>query len=338
MDPALEQTELFIALVAAVGTDIDMVISELETELREYEYSATTLRLSAFLPELIETDFRGKHFDEELWGAMSAGDELRERWDRGDALALAAISDIVATRAEESQWEVEGAPGEVDPVGLRRRAFIFRSLKTRDELLTLRAVYGERVVVIGAYSPKSRRLSHLAERIRDSRRENDPTKWTYSPEQLIDRDHKEEGSKGQDVSGTFHRSDFFIRASDRLELRKDVCRTLEILFGHPYRTPSRDEYGQFQAAGAALRSAELGRQVGAAIVSGEGSVLALGTNEVPKAGGGVYWENPMRASFSSTGWKRTLSISDESLASCGRLFSIAWRGLWGPPVSRLEKS
>src|SRR5262249_16742704 len=62
------------------------------------------------------------------------------------------------------------------------------------------------------------------------------------------------------------------------------------LFGDPFRTPTRDEYGQFQAAGAALRSAEFGRQVGAAIATRGGSVIAVGANEVPRYMGGSHWE------------------------------------------------
>ena len=44
------------------------------------------------------------------------------------------------------------------------------------------------------------------------------------------------------------------------------------------------------AATAALRSAELGKQVGAAICTPDGAVIATGANEVPKAFGGQYWE------------------------------------------------
>lgn len=92
------------------------------------------------------------------------------------------------------------------------------------------------------------------------------------------------------MSDTFHRADFFIRGWDRDVIREDVQRLLEILFASPFRTPTRDEQGQFFAAGSALRSAEFGRQVGAAITTAEGSLLAVGTNEVPKAGGGSQWE------------------------------------------------
>lgn len=43
------------------------------------------------------------------------------------------------------------------------------------------------------------------------------------------------------------------------------------------------------AFSSALRSADLSRQVGAAICTEDGQLLAVGTNDVPKAGGGTYW-------------------------------------------------
>jgi deoxycytidylate deaminase len=44
------------------------------------------------------------------------------------------------------------------------------------------------------------------------------------------------------------------------------------------------------AYSSSLRSACLSRQVGAALVDAKGNLIATGTNEVPKAGGGVYGE------------------------------------------------
>lgn len=45
----------------------------------------------------------------------------------------------------------------------------------------------------------------------------------------------------------------------------------------------------FMAFSASLRSADLSRQVGAAIVTAEGDLVAVGANDVPHAGGGLYW-------------------------------------------------
>jgi deoxycytidylate deaminase len=284
----LQQTELFIGLVSAVGTDVGMVADLLASELAEYGYSAEILRLSDYLADHEEVDdFRGLPFDEMVWKAMTAGDKLRREWERGDALALWAISDIAATREEESTEEI-GGHGETYPGGLDRRAFILRSMKTQAEVETLRAVYGARFFLFAAYSPDDNRADHLANEIERSRKSK--TGWTHQPEDLIERDFDEETDGGQEVSRTFHRADFFIDGRDHETARRDLARTLEILFGHPFRTPTRDEFGQFQAAGAAVRSAELGRQVGAAISDRDDSVIALGTNEVPRFRGGSHWD------------------------------------------------
>jgi deoxycytidylate deaminase len=49
----------------------------------------------------------------------------------------------------------------------------------------------------------------------------------------------------------------------------------------------------FHAKAAALRSADLSRQVGAVIMTNHGEIISAGCNEVPKAGGGAVWEgNP----------------------------------------------
>jgi deoxycytidylate deaminase len=50
-----------------------------------------------------------------------------------------------------------------------------------------------------------------------------------------------------------------------------------------------DEYAMHLAFGASLRSGDLSRQVGAVIVSAEGDPVAVGANDVPQAGGGLYW-------------------------------------------------
>jgi deoxycytidylate deaminase len=279
---------LVIAIVAAVGTDIDLVMSQIGTRLDEYDYTGHNLRLSDYLAEHTSRDFRGLPLDEKIWTAMTAGDDLRQEWDRSDALVLHAISDIVATRelAREEEEEEE----EEEPPNLDRHAFVIRSLKTPDELETLRSVYGPRLMVIAAFSPRDARVEHLAKEIQDARQSKDRATWAHQPEELIDRDENEQRSRGQDVSGTFHRADFFIRGWNREVIEEDLERTFEILFGEPFRTPTRDEYCQFMAAGAALRSAEFSRQVGAAIGTADGSLIALGVNEVPRAHGGTFWE------------------------------------------------
>lgn len=331
-NPPDNSNELVIAVVAAVGTDIGVVISQIGTRLTEYEYTTVNLRLSDYLAETAEVDFRALPLDEKVWAAMTAGDDLRQSWDRSDALVLHAISDIVATR--EQTWEAmdkeENAEGADErPPNLDRHAFVIRSLKTPDELETLRAIYGPRLVVIAAFSPHDKRLAHLADAIEDSRASDNRESWSHQPEDLIARDEKEQRSRGQDVSGTFHRADFFIRGWDRDVVEADLKRTFEILFGSPFRTPTRDEYCQFMAAGAALRSAEFGRQVGAAVATKDGSIISLGTNEVPKAHGGSFWDD-------EAGGNREFEVSD--IDSNRKYFDAVGESLAAAVDARLQRA
>jgi deoxycytidylate deaminase len=68
-------------------------------------------------------------------------------------------------------------------------------------------------------------------------------------------------------------------------------RFLGLVFGDPYATPTRDEHSMFLAYAASLRSGDLARQVGAAISCSFGDVIALGCNDVPAPGGGLYGED-----------------------------------------------
>lgn len=106
---------------------------------------------------------------------------------------------------------------------------------------------------------------------------------------LIERDKDENLPYGQKVQDTFHLSDFFIRFDgDDERLKHSIWRILDILFGHPYQTPTFDEYAMFLAFAASLRSADLSRQVGA-VIAKEYEIIATGANDCPTYGGGLYW-------------------------------------------------
>jgi len=58
----------------------------------------------------------------------------------------------------------------------------------------------------------------------------------------------------------------------------------------PYVSPTKGEIAMMHAYTAGLRSVDLSRQVGAAIVTRDARLVSTGCNEVPRAGGGQYWE------------------------------------------------
>jgi deoxycytidylate deaminase len=106
---------------------------------------------------------------------------------------------------------------------------------------------------------------------------------------LIDTDQKERSNTfGQRLEDVFQRADVFLKVGQTL--RGDVRRFVQLLFHAPFITPTVDELLMFQARATAQRSADLSRQVGAVIATSRGEILATGCNEVPRAGGGVIWD------------------------------------------------
>jgi deoxycytidylate deaminase len=276
------EPELFIGLVAAVGTDHDLITEILEETLKGFGYQTRVIRLA----QLLHTFPRYKKLplepaDEYIEQHQKAGDDFRETTKRSDALAVLGIGEIQKARIKESDDKDKVIP---------RCAYIIRSLKTREEVLTLRSVYGNAFFLIASSAPYLVRRRYLATKIATSRHSFQQDPYLPKAEELMQVDQEEAGKKfGQNLRTAFHLADIFVDASDNKKLRDSVERGLELVFGNTFHTPSRDEYGIFQAMGAALRSAELGRQVGAAIATSVGDIIAVGTNEVPKAGGGLYW-------------------------------------------------
>jgi deoxycytidylate deaminase len=292
--------ELVIGLVGAVGIDLERVARVLGVVLNDFDYRVHDIHLSEQMRALTwDEPLADGPFDERVAAFMDAGNKLRSEtcWDRRDAIALLGLHRIAVTRGETS--------GDVD-VPADREAYVVRSLKRPEEADLLRQVYGSRFLLFACYAPKAARALYLNQQIRTSRIKPLPATPRYDAEELMRRDEHEPLPHGQDVQGTFHRADFFVDASDfevttrdadgvdRPRFECEIRRILEILFRSPWRTPSRDEYGITQAAAAMRRSAELGRQVGAAICTPDGEVVSVGVNEVPKPGGGLYWEGDDR--------------------------------------------
>lgn len=70
-------------------------------------------------------------------------------------------------------------------------------------------------------------------------------------------------------------------------------RFIQAFFGRTDIAPTKQEYGMYAAKSASFRSADLSRQVGAAIFTDEGELITQGCNEVPKAMGGTYWDSEL---------------------------------------------
>jgi cytidine deaminase len=284
-EPKIGQ-ELFIGLVAAVGTELDQLQSYLKADLETLGFDIKLIHLAALLRQIPKyKDLPDTPRDKYVEKFMEAGTEFRATIGRGDALAILGLTKVRAFREEAKRNAKAKKATQTRPC-----AYILRSLKNPAEAHTLREIYGDAFVLIAAYSSHDARLRHFANRIAKSNNEFPIERHLGRAEDLMQTDQEELGTKlGQGVRKTFHLADVFVDTNDPGELRNSLTRFIELLFGNAFHTPTRDEYGMYQATAAAMRSSELGRQVGAAISTVEGDVVALGTNEVPKAGGGLYW-------------------------------------------------
>ncbi|MNH09704.1 tRNA-specific adenosine deaminase [compost metagenome] len=107
--------------------------------------------------------------------------------------------------------------------------------------------------------------------------------------ELIKIDEDESVDHGQKTRDTYHLSDFFLNfGSNSDQVKNGLQRFLELIFSHPYKNPTFDEFAMFMAFNSSVRSGDLSRQVGA-VISREKQIIATGANDVPKSGGGLYW-------------------------------------------------
>ena len=263
--------EIVIGLVAAVGTDFDMVMQHLKKELREYDYEVREIRISSdFLKPLVTTT--DKDEIQRINDYMTAGNDVRKITGQENALALMCSAAIFAHRMKQ---EKEGQK-------LNKVAWVIRSLKNPREVQTLRQIYGQLFFAISVYSSVRNRELFLAG--------HDPNPGKKdSVKLLLERDLNESSGHGQKTRDTFQQSDFFIQCEDSSSaLRGSVDRIMRIIFGDPFVTPTFDEYAMYMAFTAGTRSADLSRQVGA-VVTKDNNILSTGANDVPKFGGGLYW-------------------------------------------------
>ena len=274
--------ELVIGLVGATGTNLDAVVEDLTEFFNLFGYQSRELRISQkvipILTEIPEHDTASlfEHID----AHMTAGDIARNESGDNSIMALGVAQAIFGDRIENSPNHHE--------CKITRCVYIVRSFKRPEEVQLLRQIYAEGFYLIGVYADAEQRLKYLIQDDRMSKHE---------AMKLIERDedeYKYDGTTGgQSTRDTFHIADFFVHDANHDVRRNSLLRIVDILFGHPYHTPTFDEFAMYMAFASALRSGDLARQVGAVVAKNE-EVLATGANDCPRYGGGLYWpeKNP----------------------------------------------
>jgi cytidine deaminase len=295
-----ESPELFFAIVAPVGANVEGVRDGLAEALKGFKYKLEPIRVIEQLKQFDTYLTNEAEFEyEKIKHRMDEGDRFRTEMERDDALALLALSAVIKFRAKHPEAKT-----------IPRQAYLFRSLKRPEEVTALRRIYGSNLILIGIHCARERRVDNLAERLAASHFSAQHDQFRDKAEELILRDESDEReSHGQRLRSAFAMADFFLDSSDPQAIRRDLERFLNLLFGKPVVTPTPDEMGMAHAHTAAMRSAEMGRQVGAAVADENHNLVALGTNEVPKAHGGYYWDGDAN---DGRDWSRKFDSSDRS--------------------------
>jgi deoxycytidylate deaminase len=264
---------LVLGLVAPLGTPLSRVEAGLAKSLERYSYKVEPIHLARLLDTIgdapwnpLPTERSFGYYDKR----MSAGNLLREVSGSGAALAVLAVGRISDSRRENAEQAV---------------VYLLKSLKHPDEVRLLRRVYGDTFWLLGASSPSEELRDDLSKAL------GGQAGVRAQAELLIERDEAERISSklGQNVRDTFAESDLFVEVRRGSDPRTEIDRLVDALFGSPFLTPTLEEEAMKFASDASVRSASLGRQVGAALIPAIGTPIVVGTNEVPKPGGGQYW-------------------------------------------------
>lgn len=288
-----QSRELVIALSGPIGSGVHTVREQLELVLKDEGYQVHVIRIS----ELIKRFFKDSKITDQTINTssevmryqslMDAGDTLRKKHDLA-ICAMLASNEISHIRAEHENEKKTKKPDDnnlegKNSSGLIKRVFIVDQLKHPEEIKYLKKIYSGIFYQIGVLCDEQRREVSLTTNGMDRR----------DAHGLIDRDRKNNENHEQQLEKALTYADFFINNSDpnSSSIASLFSRFLKLLHGGRGVTPTQQEIGMYSAFSASMQSACLSRQVGASILDGDGMVLAIGRNDVPRFGGGLYTED-----------------------------------------------
>lgn len=288
--PTIQFPELVFGFVAPIGASVDRAVSAFAAEFRARKYDVVDIKVTNVYEDLkahIKPDppLKDKPPRERYRTYIRYGDQLCRKFEDDSFLAATTIREIVLERAALPRWKDKSA-------AFSQTVFLLHQFKRREEIELLRSVYGEIFFQVSVYSRRGARVDELARKFATGEHSANIDSYRSAAEELVQIDENETGEHGQEVGKIFHAADFIVNL-DHTEppAEKQVKRFCDLLFSSNRISPTKMEYGMFLAKGAALRSLDLSRQVGACILNENGQIVSLGLNEVPKALGGSYWSD-----------------------------------------------
>ncbi|MEM5581422.1 anti-phage dCTP deaminase [Roseibium sp. AS2] len=297
--------ELFIAIVGPAGAGAGTAAKLLEAFFEDSEYEAKTVKASTLIRETaikhgleVPAEDLRKSIGT-ITKMQDRGDDLRQGNYPGGQEDHSAVARLVLRKIAKLRAELQGKPfsesSKVEPDG-RKRVYVIDSLRHPAEVQLLRSVYQDAFALVGVVCDPAVRERRIRENLFD-RSVHGHEKTKREVKNFLERDENSPQKFGQHVSDTFQESDFFVdnteKGDETLSVTgmNDSLKRFVSLIGHnKIVRPTISETAMHQARSAQMRSACLSRQVGAALVDGSGNIVATGTNEAPKAGGGVYGE------------------------------------------------
>ena len=284
----MKYPEIVIGLVAPLGVELEVFIKQITNTLSKLNYNTKLIHLTQYIEKIsteapklkINLPDANDDLKSRIEKLMDAGTQLRRATGDDSFFARLAMDPIQNNRDAYSK------PQE-------KTAFIIRQIKRPEEAQLLRNTYGRNYMQASAYAPRNVRVDSLANKIVQSQVPGAAANYSRAAaEGLIQKDENEANEEhGQRLSGAFHTSDLFVDMSQPNKQDATFDRFAKAFFGNNFVTPNVDEYGMYAAKAASLRSADLSRQVGAAICMQTGEIISSGCNEVPRPGGGTYWSD-----------------------------------------------
>lgn len=301
-------TEIFIGLVAPIGSNLKIVEEKLKENLEKNGYNTIPIKITDIFDF---SSIKGLPNSLKYYLKMELCTQLRGKLGTG-ILAAMAIKKI-----DEKRKKSKKENGQ-------KNAYIINQIKNKGEYDLLSNIYDINYIQISCFSNKNNQDKKLKDKFKDSNTstENlDKLKKTkglikedflknkfpeetleklieeyikeYQEKILPDATHKliekdridpsQEDKNGQQIDDIFHESHYFINLDrNDTELNSQVSKFVDLLFGKYNEYPTQDEFGMSLAHAASVRSNFPGqRQIGSCIISKMGEVISVGSIKAP---------------------------------------------------------
>ncbi len=249
-DP-IEFPELVFATAGPISVDMDLISLTLANCLMQVGYTSQLIKISMEMKRVPANT--GIESTNAFHEKIDYANALRERFDKPDLLASVAIEAVRSRRRGKTGDHKKPAA---------KFAYIVSQLKRPEEVDLLRKVYGRQFVLVSAYASEVDRCHRLTHKLRTQvSTDTSEAQLQFEACSLMERDASEEHKYGQRLRDTFHLADVFTDGLDLKKMQTTLERFVQAFFGRNDISPTKDEYGMYAARSAALRSADLSRQV-----------------------------------------------------------------------------